>query len=149
MPYITVSDVVNAAPGIDISAQSRPNIGQVQGFIVERERDLDSTLSPYFQTPITGTQSLALVKRVLKHQVLADVLRAKAYGQSNPRDIGADTADAQAKGIIDRILDPADEFTLVDAVPKVEKGTAVEGAEAIEGSTSLDYDVPITRYTRF
>jgi hypothetical protein len=149
MPYITVGDVVAAAPGIEITAQSRPNLAQVNTFITDREREVNASLAAQFQTPITGPLSLAKVRRIVTHLVLADVLRAKAYGKTNPRDIGADTAEKEGRTLIDRILDPGDDYTLEDAIVIAGKGTSLEGADALEGSGPADYFTPITRYTRF
>jgi hypothetical protein len=103
-----------------------------------------------FTTPITGPLSLPIVKRILTHKVLAAVLRAKAYGKSNPRDTGAKDAEDVANALLYRIGDPDDTFDLVDAIRITEeKDQSLVGADALEGSSDIDYPVPITRYTRF
>lgn len=151
MAYITTSDVVAAAPGLDISATSRPSSAQVNDMIASEETSLNATLAGYgYETPIVGPLALAVVKKIVTHKVLAGVLRAKAYGKSNPRDVGADTADKVADSILMRLADPDDDFRLVDAIViEDNKGQSVEGADALEGQTSVDYESPITRYTRF
>lgn len=151
MPYITTADVVAAAPGIEISATSRPTSTQVDALIVSEQSTLDSLLfGGGYIIPITGAVSLPIVKKILTHKVLAGVLRAKAYGRANPRDIGADKAEAVADGLMKRILDPDDDFRLDDApMNEDQKGTSLEGTGALEGQSAVDYDSPITRYTRF
>lgn len=151
MPYITTADIVAAAPTIDISATTRPTSTQVDAMIVSEQSTLDSSLAGGgYITPITGEKSLPVVKKILTHKVLAGVLRAKAYGRANPRDIGADKADAVADALVTRILDPDDDFRLEDApTSENQKGVSLEGADALEGALSVDYETPITRYTRF
>jgi hypothetical protein len=154
MPYITTSDVVAAAPGIDITNTSRPSLAQVNDMITNRENALNATLAGMGKQvpidPIASPSSFSIVKEIATHRVLADVLRARAYGKANPRDIGAKDADDQAQGILDRLADPNDVLDLVDAITtENQKDITIEGSGALEGQSAVDYDSPITRYTRF
>jgi hypothetical protein len=157
MPYITVSDVTAAAPGIDINATSRPSQGQVNDLIASEEKTLLATLAAIgYQIPLTpkagttGEQGLAIVKKILTHRVLAHVLRAKAYGKANPRDIGAKDADDVASMLIARLTNPDDELTLGDLIViDAIKDQSLAGSDALVGSRSTDMETPITRYTRF
>lgn len=154
MPYITVSDLTAAAPGIaPIDATSKPNLAQVNAMIVSEERDLNATLAHMgVVVPINAIPSpisFSIVRDIATEGGIARVLRAKAYGMANPADNGADAAQKRRDLLLKRLADPDDDLNLTDAqLTETIKGTdTMSGADGLTGRFA--HYAPITRNTRF
>jgi len=85
MPYASVSDVQALAPHVPLNAQSKPSLTDVQRWIDETETLVDSVLRTVgWQTPITGSESLKIVRRIVAHGVMAQVMRARPNAETDP-----------------------------------------------------------------
>ncbi|MCS7187449.1 MAG: DUF1320 family protein [Armatimonadota bacterium] len=101
--YITIDDVRSRLPSniAEITMSSEPNISQVNGWIDEVEAEVDGILSTRYQTPITATQSLRIVKSICADIVAARVWRMKAAGIND--EVQLRYADTLEKGARDRL----------------------------------------------
>lgn len=62
MGYCTASDIQNEFRGLDIGADTVLTSAKVDEFIDQASAEIDSRLGSKFVTPITGTNSLKLMK---------------------------------------------------------------------------------------
>ena len=112
MAYCQVSDVVALAPGVEITNTSKPTSGQVTTIIADLERELNAQLTRLgYSSPVVQASSplaFQVIKNKLAHAVLAQVLRARAYGSSSPKDQGADDAQRVFDKWLTALKDPND-----------------------------------------
>jgi hypothetical protein len=75
MPYVTLDDVRDALPQVDITAISKPNEGQVDDFIVQVEGRVDAVLAGLnYLTPITSDVAVQQVREIVLIGVIAKVI---------------------------------------------------------------------------
>lgn len=149
MAYCQVSDVVALAPGVEISNTSKPSAGQVTTIIADLERELNAQLTRLgYSTPVvqaTAPLAFQVIKNKLAHAVLAQVLRARAYGSSSPKDQGADDAQRvydlwlkALKSVTDPTELPSDATRTAESV---EKTAADQTRSFVSGLSSDEYDI--------
>jgi hypothetical protein len=116
MPYIDLEDVRSAAPQLRLSAQSRPSETEVRQIIGRVESELEGVLQSLgFTIPITGTNSIQIVKSMLVNEVVAQTLENQYVGVGDPRNFGSDIMHRRYADRVKQLLDPNDPFTLPDA----------------------------------
>lgn len=122
MPYAQLSDVRGLIPQVSIDAQSKPNEGQVAGFIADVENMVNAILANIgYATPVTAPASVSLLRVLVAHGAAARTLRARAAGQNTPADIqGARDLELHFTSRMKALQDPADPFSLTDAVKNSE-----------------------------
>ena len=94
MPKYTDIEAVNRdLQQLPITANSRPPLADVQGWINDQELELDATLVNLgYLTPIvraTSPASHSIVRNMVTQAVLARVLRSRRHGVGNVDDSGA------------------------------------------------------------
>lgn len=149
MAYCVVSDIVALAPGVEISNTSKPSAGQVTTIIADLERELNAQLTRlgYVAPVVQATSPLAfqVLKNKLGHAVLAQVLRARAYGSSSPKDQGADDAQKVYDGWLKALKDPNDPTELPSDATRTseiaEKVAADQTRSHVTGLTSSEFDI--------
>lgn len=126
MAYSQVSDVVAVAPGIEITNTSKPSAGQVTTMIADLERELNAQLTRLgYVTPVaqaTSPLAVQVIKRKVAYGVLADVLRARAFGSSNPKDQGADDAQKVYDKWLAALKNPNDPTELPSDALRTDEG---------------------------
>ena len=146
MPYVTVGDVQALAPHVPIDAQSKPNAGQVAQWISDKELALNAVLSSAgYVTPITGAQSLAIVRPMIENAVMAMVMRSRPNPEIDPKQF-----QDQYDTVLKAILDPKSFVTLPDAqrIDVIIKSSSIDVRSNL---TELDEDNPsqLTRESMF
>jgi len=149
MAYCQVSDVVALAPGVEISNTSKPSAGQVTTIIADLERELNAQLTRLgYSTPVvqaTSPLAFQVIKNKLAHAVLAQVLRARAYGSSSPKDQGATDAQGIYDGWLKGLKDPNDPTELpADATRTSETTQKIHADQTrshVTGLPSSEFDV--------
>lgn len=149
MAYCQVSDVVALAPGVEISNSSKPTAGQVTTIIADLERELNAQLTRLgYGTPVvqaTSPLAFQVIKNKLAHAVLAQVLRARAYGSSSPKDQGADDAQRVFDNWLKALKSVADPTELPSDATRtnetVEKTAADQTRSFVSGLSIDEYDI--------
>lgn len=149
MSYCQVSDVVALAPGVEISNTSKPTAGQVTTTIADLERELNAQLTRLgYSTPVvqaTSPLAFQVIKNKLAHAVLAQVLRARAYGSSSPKDQGADDAQRVFDGWLKALKTSDDPTELPSDAERTdeiaEKVSADQTRSHVTGLSSDEFDI--------
>lgn len=151
MAYATSEDVAALAPQLpSLTPTSKPSQPQVEAYVAATERQVDARLANLgYVVPITGEQSVAIVRDIVAHGALARTLRGRAFVTNNPGDLaGAKAAQDYFDAQFVALADPEDSFELPDAErtgEAVEKDPSDIIAESIHAS-SRHCDVrPLTR----
>ncbi len=86
MPYSTKDDVALLLKGMTFSSITKITDAEVTDMITARDAWIDGKLSEIYQTPITGTESLKILKIISKYFVAAEVVDIviTATGKDNP-----------------------------------------------------------------
>jgi len=151
MAYTQVSDVRNAAPQIEVTAATKPSEGQVVGMITDVEREMNASLGHLgYDTPVTGTESVKICRDMVVHAVIAKILRARAFGQADPNEKGAGSAQKHYDDRLKWLGDPRHPFELPDADrtdEATEKDASGQLLSAVDGISEdfEDADLEITR----
>jgi hypothetical protein len=136
MAYSAVSDVQKEFKGLALSGTSNPTDTTVTGWISEADAEIDGRIGTRYQTPVTGTNSLLILKTISIGIVagrLKEFLKVKAptlETSQNGRD-GNPAKDAREKlGLI-----AAGDLLLSDASEK-STGEGVSGFTYSNGETA-------------
>jgi hypothetical protein len=151
VPYVTLAQVKAAAPQLKFSGTSRPTEVEVADIITRIEAELDGVISSLgFETPVTGTVSLMIVKQMILDEVISQAIVQQTVGVVDPNNFGAKTLHDRYKEKIKALLDPNDPFTLPDAIKLdvQEKLLGETGSIAAEIGVR-DEDYRMTRNERF
>jgi hypothetical protein len=149
MAYCVVSDITALAPGVEITNTSKPSSGQVTTIIADLERELNAQLARLgYSAPIvqaTSPLAFQVVKNKLAHAVLAQVLRARAYGSSSPKDQGADDAQRVYDKWLTALKDPNDPTELPEDATRTsevaEKVSADQTRSHVSSLSSDEFDI--------
>ncbi len=150
MAYATVEDVQDKAPQLPaFTPSTKPSYTQVQGFVDDCERVVNASLANLgYVVPVTGTESVAILKDLVAHAALAKALRARGYGTNNPGDLaGAAAAQAYYDGKMKALGSDADPFELPDAprgadvVEKHRAEISFRGESATADASRIDRDM--------
>jgi hypothetical protein len=121
VPYVTLAEVLDEAPQLKITETSKPNIQDATNIIARVEAQVDGFLRGLgYIVPITGPQSLEIVKSIVVQGSLARLLKAMFYGVRDPNDVGANDAWKEYQGKLKALATPNDPLTLIDA-PQAEQ----------------------------
>ena len=71
--YCTAANVQKWFPGVTLSTSTKITLAQVEEMITGHSATIDSRLAAVYSTPITGTVSLLIVKRICEYLTIADV----------------------------------------------------------------------------
>ncbi|HYE86257.1 MAG TPA: hypothetical protein VEA16_07870 [Vicinamibacterales bacterium] len=160
MAYCVVSDIVALAPGVEITNTSKPTAGQVVTMIADLERELNAQLTRLgYSTPIvqaTSPLAFQVVKHKLAHAALAQVLRARAYGSSSPREQGADDAQKVFDSWLKALKEPNDPTELPSDATRTSEVASKTHADQqrshVQGLASDEFDIaspPVTMRQTF
>jgi hypothetical protein len=142
---VQVGDVQALAPHVPIDAQSKPNAGQVSGWIADVEAELNAVLSQLgYVTPITGPVSLSILRRAVANAVMAMIMRSRPNPEIDPQQFQT-RYDAMIKGL----SDARNPLILIDAVST---NVEVRTSGAVRSNLAdLEDDTPgtLTRDTVF
>jgi hypothetical protein len=148
MPYASVSDVRNLAPGVPITRESQPSEGTVATWIADTETALNASLvSLGYQIPLaavagkTTDAATTILKHMVAHAVMAMVMRARPNPEQDPENFQK-RFDMSLKAL--RSSD--DPFVLPDLVITGE-ATVKESPVKVSSNLRdlLDYPARITR----
>lgn len=84
MAYSTNADVASLFKGLTFSSDTNPTDTEVDSFITEADQLIDAKVGTRYSTPVTGTNSLIVLKTISKYLVAADVqqiLKVKSGGE--------------------------------------------------------------------
>lgn len=148
MAYAQVSDITARAPGIELTASSKPSAGQATAFLADIERDVNAALTNLgYVTPIVQADSplaFSIVKDKVAYAALARVLMARALGASQPKEQGAEAAQAVYDDWMRALGNPNSPIELPDATrtgEAVEKDGADRVSSFVQGVAATDRDV--------
>jgi hypothetical protein len=103
-----------------------------------------------YTVPITGTLSLAVVRKGVAMGALEQILNARAFAVGRPQDQGADVAGKRYRDWLTRLSDPTDR-TAVLPDAKATDALAKDPADQVRGmGTDLvadDYDPDVPAVT--
>ena len=152
MPYATLADVLDAAPKLNIGANTKPSVEDAQAIIQAVENHVSGNLKSLGYTlPIdktTSPKSFITVRDIVVQGSLARILKAMYYGVRDPEDVGANDAYREFQSKLKALADPEDPFSLEDApladyVQKVSSELASSGIDP-----SIDESLIVPRMTR-
>lgn len=116
MAYATIDNIRDRAPQIPITGTSKPDEETVIEWIDEQEKELDAFLETVgYVTPVTGEQSVAILRDMMVQKMIALILRARLYGIGDVNGSGAIEAEKFYDARIKWLKDPTDPFVLPDA----------------------------------
>jgi len=114
--YCTLTDVQGLITGFTITATSTVSQDTVNNEIIPMySRYIDDRLGKYYQTPITGTNSLLTLNRIVKQLCAAEVVERVYIGQGPSDSIQSTTWRKQAEDDLTRLANGG--IILTDAVP--------------------------------
>lgn len=120
MAYVTVQDIRDTIPQVQITDSSRPNLNEVTTLITMYETTLDGVLKSLGYTtpldPVASPLSTLLARDMIKKVVAAEVLRSQLAGVRDADTLGAKAWEQSWDVRIKRLGDPSDPFTFPDAV---------------------------------
>ena len=122
------------APQLTITATSKPNTTQAQALLDKINARVDSFLNGAgYRVPITGPQSVTILKEIVISGAIAQILKAMYFGIRNPDEIGANQAWREFQDRLKAIADPNDPTRLPDAAldQQGDKRTLDLGADAL------------------
>ncbi len=133
MAYSLYTDVVNEFKNIDITNGVITET-KINEFISQADAYIDGRIGLIYQTPVTGTNSLLILKKIsigLTAQRIANILELKSVvaegDQAIPKDLIAE-AKEDLQLIVDRglLLSDADEVTTTGGVSSYTGENTVE-----------------------
>lgn len=149
MVYCTTADVQNFFLDITFTDASKVTLTDVADIITEKSDYLDGRLKGIYQTPITGSQSLSIVKHCVEHLCASEIwARMRPAGLPREETNWAWSWNKEAEAMITRIVgptaDPREMVELPDAVAlagKAERHVAglVDSGVADLGSSDSGY----------
>lgn len=147
MPYAVISDIRAALPHIKIDAGSRPTSSEVESWCQLVSAELDAiTANLGYQTPITGTNSLLMMKEMVKDAVAAKVLRSHLAGVRDPDTLGARGFIDSFKSRLEKLQSPTCGYMLSDAVKlNVQDKVSVIAKSMVSEDSSFYDEVRLTR----
>ena len=80
MPYAVASDIQSEFKKLDLSSSKSVTTAEVTEFILQTSADMDMKLAVRYETPVTGTQSLLILKKIAISLVafrIANILNLK------------------------------------------------------------------------
>jgi len=93
------------------------DVTKAERIVMNVNAQVDSVLKGLgYQIPVTGTQSIELLKDIVVQGSIAQILKAMFYGIKNPDDVGANEAWREFTGKLKALVDPDNPMTLPDAV---------------------------------
>lgn len=122
MAYAALSDVKALAPAVPITATSQPSEGSVLAWIADVERAFNASLKGIgYQTPVTGPESVAILKLIVAHAVMAMVMRARPNPEQDPENF-----QRRYDAFLKALRDPNDPFELPDDA--IQLDTPIKGS---------------------
>jgi len=137
MAYCVNTDVTAMFPGMTFSASgTKITTGQIDTWIVEFSAIIDGQIVGVYVVPVTGTESLKVLKEICRHYVAAqvmDILTAGASGRDNPV---AERWRKYALDMLDKII--SGDVVLTDAT-KVKSDITLTGKLDEDGEEREPY----------
>lgn len=117
MAYVTVDQIKSMFRRIKIEADTGDEstntvvtTEEVDEFIAETEAVLNAKLSEYYETPITGTESLLIVRKIVRMKVahiIKGILEVTDAESDKKQDVQGNL-DKQADKLIEKLLPQCD-----------------------------------------
>jgi phage gp36-like protein len=111
MAYCLATDVERRFPECDFTTLTTVTTSDVEAWIDINTAEIDGRLEDAYTTPITGTKSLLIVKKICEFMTMADVeevLAQKGIGEDKQKKTMAerhrDAAEKMLKAIEDGLL---------------------------------------------
>jgi hypothetical protein len=116
MAYCTLANVTDRLPQITISSTSKPVAGVVTTWTNDVSVELDASLRNLgYTVPITGTDSLIIVKQMVVREVMARILDSRQGGVGMQGETGAAEHHEYYQMMLRRLMSPSDPLELPDA----------------------------------
>lgn len=148
MPYAQVSDVRGLAPHVTINASSQPSEGDVGRWIVDVERNLDSTLKSIgYEVPIIGPESRAVLRIPVASAVMAMIMRARPNPETDPESF-----QRQYDAFVRSLIDPRNPYELPGDAVRVDAPVKSQGhfrASSEFRDMALDDTISVRRNMKF
>lgn len=127
MSYCSVPDVASDFKNITFNATSTVTDSEVESFIEQESAFMDSMICSVYVVPVTGTQSLLLLKKIAIHLV-ADRVRHVLYTKT-----GQDNKDQDTKGLKSLSRDPRGDLKMIQS-------GALKLADAVALTSNIGFD---------
>ena len=133
MAYSTNADVSKEFKNIDIT-EGLIDTGRINGYIVQADAYINGRIGLIYETPVTGTESLAILKEIsigFVAQRIAFILETKSItpkgDQAVPKDLATE-AKERLQMIVDRelLLSDATELSTESGVKSFTSSNVVE-----------------------
>lgn len=147
MGYATLQDVKDTIPHVTLDATSRPPAPKVEEWCEVLSKELDAILTNIgYQTPITGANSLAMLKEMVSNGVAAKVLRSQFSALRDPETLGYKSFVEEFKMKLEKLQSPDCAYMLPDAVKLDVQSKLSADVESMVTQDSEFYDsVRVTR----
>lgn len=112
--YCSVNNLEKWLPGVDFSTDTKIKETEVLEFISGHSATIDSRVNALYNTPITGTSALLVVKKICEYMTIADVgpIVIAGFGDRGENATPIDYAK-KASDMLDKI--ESGELDLTDA----------------------------------
>lgn len=136
--YHTLDDVKSRLPRqiADITPSSEPDDQQVNQLMDEVESFVNAQLAGRYQLPVSGSQSLQIVKSICADLVAARVWRMKAAGVNDPTQL--QYAEQLEKSAMERLKALADGTAQLPDQPEAIDSSTPSGTLPIEPIVKID-----------
>jgi len=116
--YCTVANVEARIKGITFSGSTAITSTEVGDFITTNSAVIDGRLNAVYEVPITGTVSLAIVKKICIYLTLPEVLEVLDDGLGRAKN--DETSSIDYRDLANQMLNKLEtgELALTDATPK-------------------------------
>lgn len=143
MAYLTLTDVQARMPQFQLTETSRPSLADAEAILDGATSEFDlAAQNMGYTTPITGVKSLQLVREIVAHLVISNVLYARAAA------VGGDAAVKSAErervlydNYMKALYDRKHPLKLSDAV-LLDGSVEIKGQEYSFGMTDVDETEP-------
>ncbi len=144
MAYATLEDVRDRAPQLRFG-QGGLALDRAERIVASVNNQVDSIVQGLgWIVPVTGTQSVEILKDVVISGAIAQLLKAMFYGIKSPEEVGANDAWREFTAKLKALSDPDNPLTLPDATPAGDNATKVS-AEILWNFSELDEPTAVTR----
>jgi len=125
MSYTSQSAVISEIRGLEVDTDTVVTTSDISEWITQADAYINGRLSAYYETPITGSEALSIVKTIATYKVVHRVknkLELTSENSDKKQDVQANL-DRQAEKMLEQLL------------PKMESGALREPILKLPGAT--------------
>jgi hypothetical protein len=132
--YATLQELKDAYPAIRWTGTGALGDDKAQAILDNLHAQVDGILKGLgYIVPVTGTESVKILKDIVIQGSIAQVLKTLFYGIKDPEEVGANQAYREFRNKLKALADPDDPLTLSDA--QISEAASKVAAELISSYT--------------